>query len=319
MAEPYGNPDEITGISKPGLPDVALFYHLSYWREQLARSIARNNHEVRSDEIAGVVNRIIFFLVFLRVARDKGLIRGETIDRIFENGNLYQNLLHLARESGDPWEDLDGGLPRHRIRYEDVIVEERVLRPILEHAFILHRSHELVALPLSAFTVIFARYLEKTVKRSATQKATIVDTHDTILSSRSLAPTDRMIEYTVESTLHAARDNRSKRELLPFRVVDPACGSGRVLLAALKYLVGKWGGDVCTFPEKRQILFDSIHGIDEDRHAVAATRMLLVLWLMEGETAQSLPDDFFSVTRNAFRELRYTIRAWKCTCRSGNR
>jgi hypothetical protein len=289
-------------------PAPCLCHALFGWREQLARSIARNNLAIRSDEIAEAVNRIVFFLVLMRIAGDRGLVNKEILSGLPASGEPYCDLLCLTGEAGDPWDDLDREPRRRGLRMEDLVVEERVLRPILVQALVSDPGCGFSTIPPVGIAGIFSRYLKQTVKRSAAHQATIVDTRDTIQSTGTYEAPDPMIRYMVECALHAAGRNRSKREILPLRIVDPACGSGRVLFAAFSRIAGTNGGSRYTFAEKRQILFESIHGVDADRHAVAAARLLLVIALLEGETVGSLPGDFFAVTQEAFRDLRYTIR-----------
>ena len=67
-------PDDKDTLHPQNHGDAALFLDLTRWREQLARSIARNNLSMRSEMIATAVNRIIISLMFLRIAEDRGLI-----------------------------------------------------------------------------------------------------------------------------------------------------------------------------------------------------------------------------------------------------
>ena len=46
------DPFEDPGLSNGGCARNALLHDLSLWRDQLARSIARNNHGLQSDTIA---------------------------------------------------------------------------------------------------------------------------------------------------------------------------------------------------------------------------------------------------------------------------
>ena len=112
----------------------------------------------------------------------------------------------------------------------------------------------------------------------------------------------------VQSTLQTAIANRSRREVLPLRIVDPACGAGQVLLCTFGYLAGGPGGSRYTFEERRQVLAESVHGIDTNPHAVAMTRLLLFFKLCERENTQNLADDFFRITRDVLQELCSAIR-----------
>ena len=289
-------------------PGLYLCHALASWREELARSIARNNFGVRSDEIAESVNRIIFFLVILRIAGDRGFVGRDILTKIPLADDPYRILLDFARISGDAWENIDIESVPRRTQIKDLVIEERVVRSVFTQALISDDTCGLATLPVTVLGSIFSQYLKQTVKVSAAHRAIVVDTRDTILSSGIRQPSRGIIKYMVESGLRTAGRNRSKHETLPLRVADPACGSGEVLLAAFFEMVDKQYGSRSTFIEKRQILFDSIHGVDVDRHAVAATRTLLVIGLLEGENPGSLPSDFFAAVRDAFRDLRYTIR-----------
>ena len=70
VADPGKEPDT------PSLSDEAsAFLHdLCGWREQLARSIARNNIGMRSAEIALAVHRTLSRLALLAIAKDRHLI-----------------------------------------------------------------------------------------------------------------------------------------------------------------------------------------------------------------------------------------------------
>ena len=66
---------------------TALLHDLSSWREHLARSIARKNHNLRSDTIAAATNRIIGRLLFLRIAEDRGLMEAGTLRQIHDTAD----------------------------------------------------------------------------------------------------------------------------------------------------------------------------------------------------------------------------------------
>ena len=106
------------------------------WREELARSIARNNFGIRSDEIAEAVNRIIFFLVLLRISGDRGFVSREILKEIPLADDPYRTLLGFAHLAGDPWEDLEKEPFPKRPQIKDLVLEERVVRSVFTQALI---------------------------------------------------------------------------------------------------------------------------------------------------------------------------------------
>ena len=301
------HPVESTGNAELK-PERILLSDLTRWREQLARSIARNNYATRIDDIATVVNQIIFRLLFLLVAEDRGLIDAGTVNKIHESDDPYSVLLMISQKMDDLWNDLDNGNQHKNVLTKNLVIENSLMKTILSRLSSAGRPYNFTAIPTEVIAQIFGHYLTRTIRRSATHQAVIVDTHEKIQCSGISDPTPAMIDYMVQSTLDAACSTRSQQEILPIRILDPACGSGFTLLCTFKHLIDAGGHTFFTFTEKKEILLNSIYGVDIDRHAIAVAKMLLVIKLSEGERAESLPGDFFTIVGEVFRELYYTIR-----------
>lgn len=300
-------PDDIDTLHPQNHADAALFLDLTRWREKLARSIARNNLSMRSELIVTSVNRIIIFLMFLRIAEDRGLI----------SKGMLRNIQNSYRDDHDPGPILRPSLalylgdPDNGQKSEDdlgdLVVEDRVLMEIFSALISEDRRYNLAETPLEILSQVFSRYLKKTIRRSATHQVDIVDTHDTTQSGGTTMHQIAAIEYMVTSSLDAVTKNRSAREILPIRLVDPACGSGIILLSSYRWLLENTGGDNLTIEECREILTGSIHGLDINRHAVAVTRMLLLFRLLEN-LSESSSYDFFALSEQVFADLSRTIR-----------
>ena len=286
--------------------DAAFFTDLTRWREQLARSIARNNFGMRSEPIETAVNRILFSLMFLRIAEDRGIISKGILQNI---QNTYQGnhdlepilrpslVLYLGNpsngfESEDDWGDL--------------VVESRVLMEIFSALTSEDRQYNLAATPLEILSQVFSRYLKKTIRRSATHQVDIVDT-ETIPSDGTPVYPLPSLEYMAISSLVAVQEHRSAREIFPIRLLDPACGSGVILLISYRWLLEKTYGSVPTIEECREVLTGSIHGLDLSRHAVAVTRMLLLFRLLE-KNSQPQSFDFFAFSEQVLGDLAHTIQ-----------
>jgi len=143
----------------------------------------------------------------------------------------------------------------------------------------------------------------RTIRRSAAHQAMVVDTHDTVVSAGTVIPPSTLVDYLTSKAVQSAMRNRSKREVLPLRIFDPACGGGAPLLAVYRHLLDDSGGPLLTVDERREILIHSVYGLDTNRHAVAVTRMLLFLELCNGCGG----GDFFSLFNAVLRDLCHTI------------
>jgi len=307
MPEPDAAITEQDDTVPSPLMEVALLHDLTRWREALARSIARNNLELRSDQITAAVNRIIFPLLLLSIAEDRHLVPAGTLADLQSYRSTHQVISDLARYADVLYADEPPAYPHPPDPKNDLAVEARVILPILDTLTAPDRRYDFRQMPPSAAARVLMQYLTRTIRRSAIHQAMVVDTHDTVVSGGTVIPPQPLIEYMVRQALFFARKNRSAREILPLRVFDPACGSGTVLVAAFRRLLEDAGGSNLTFDERREILLDSVYGLDISRHAVAVTRMLLFFELCNS-SPMSIPDGDFSATAlSVLRDLRHTV------------
>jgi hypothetical protein len=300
-------PDE-TEVSGPNHAATALLHDLTRWREQLARSIARNNLGMRSELLTTAVNRIIFSLMFLLIAEDRGLIDRGTLRNIQDSYCSDRALLPILRYThalyhDDPFTSLAAtDIPG------DLFLEEHVITAILSTLTSEDRRYDLGTMPTEILSQVFSRYLTKTIRRSAAHQAAIINAYETPQSVDTPVPPLPAIEYMVISSLASVRKSRSSCEILPLRIIDPACGTGIVLLLCYRDILENSCGGTPTFEECREILTGSIHGLDINRHAVAMARMLVFFRLLEDHHTRQNPHVFFTLSEQVFRELRHTIK-----------
>jgi len=292
---------------EPGLMDVALLHDLIRWREQLARSIARNNLELRSDQITLTINRILFPLLLLRIAEDRHLLPEGALADLCDHPAATDIIHDLALFADGLYAETAPGLPHAPESPGDPVVEEKVISSVLDTLLSPGRRYNFRTMKTGEIARVLMQYLTRTIRRSATHQATVVDTHETVVSGGTVNATVTLIEYMAGQALVSARKNRSSREILPVRVFDPACGSGTVILAAYRHMLEEAGGPALTFDERREILAHSVHGLDISRHAVAVTRMLLFLELCDCPSPCTDFGDFSGTARSVLRDLRHTI------------
>jgi hypothetical protein len=307
MPEPDPVSAESEELLSPDKGGFALLYDLTKWREQLARSIARNNPELRSEQITLTVNRILFPLLLLRIAEDRLLVPGGTIADLRDFRTAKQIISSFSHYADALFAENPPVSPRPPDPGNDLVVDERVVRSVLEGLLNSERRYDFRKMSTRATANILMHYLSRTVRRSASHQATVVDTHDTVVSGGLVIPPPSLIDYMVKKTLNDARKNRTAHEILPLSIFDPACGSGTVLLAVYQQLIDTAGGSTLTFEERREILTQSVYGLDISRHAVALTRIFLVLELLEGRRDGPAGWVFSGTVLSVLRDLRHTI------------
>ncbi|MFA6333530.1 MAG: hypothetical protein WCX22_11290 [Methanoregula sp.] len=308
MTVTASSPPEDPTVTAEDRARAALFHDLTRWREQLSRSVARNNLTIRSESIAAATNRIILSLLFLRIAEDRGCIAGGALQELHEQPDLYGQLLEVTAPLAVVW-DLPEETPRQApVPMGTIVIEDRVIRAIVSRLISPDRNYRFDTLGTEVIADVLARFLTRTIRRSATHHADVVDTHDTVLSCGAAPLPLAAIRYLAESSVHAILATRSGRELLPPRIVDPACGTGTILISAYEALLRGTGPGRLTYEERHAILTGSVHGVDISPHAVAVTKILLFFRLCEGCAGELPLQEFLDRAGSVFHDLRHTIR-----------
>lgn len=149
-----------------------------------------------------------------------------------------------------------------------------------------------------------------------------------------------VVNYIVNHTLPPLVDGKTPNELsgigkrvAPFRVLDPACGSGSFLIQAYQFLLdwyrdayvkddpskyakgksprlyqaakGEWR---LTIAERRRILLTHIFGVDIDPQAVEVTKLSLLLKVLEGESGDQIARQMDLFHMRALPDLSTNIR-----------
>jgi hypothetical protein len=293
MKDPGDGADGSTDVPAPAGPEGALLVSLSAWREELARSIARENIGMRSSRIGILVDRQVFSLLALAIAEERGLLTPGTLRGIAAGETRWEEVLFGF---GDSWagtgEDPGTGEP-------DPVIDQEPIRGIAGSLLSPDRPNCLASVPLAEIAAVFDRYLARTVRRSAPHHAIVVDRPGAGAGQPGYPPA--LAAYAAKRTLAAACDGRPLSDPLPLRVIDPACGAGRMLLYVFSVLQSRGG-------EPEDLLRYTIHGADPDPHAVAAARVLLALAACEGRDTPLLPSAFFAAFRGHLAILSGTIR-----------
>ena len=285
-------------------PEAALYSDLCMWREQLARSIARTNIGVRSSRIGNAVDQVIFSLLTLAIAEDRHFVHPGILPRVAATGGGKDRVPDILSALGDFWAGTDGDAGISRDPGEIPAIDDTLVREIAGRLADANRPYHFSQAPLESVARVIDRYLTRSVRRSAAHQAVIVDRPEAGAWQVEISPT--LADYATTCTLAAACAGRSPEDPLPLRVIDPACGAGRMLLSAYRYLRSPPGQK-----EPDDILAHTLFGIDPDPHAVAATRMLLTLEACGDRTRPLTAEAFFTT----FRENRAILSA---TIQCGN-
>ncbi len=306
--------------------DDAFLAEIEQWREALARNFAlRNALTVRQLNFA--VQKMIDRIIFLRIAEDRGFEPYHRLGDVAEGQDIYPQLGELFRQADNRYNAGLFHFPTETGRgdetHEDVDdftlglgLDDRVVKPIIANLYYPESPYAFDALPADILGQVYERFLGSVVRLTPSGRAKVEKKPEVRKAGGVYYTPTYIVDYIIEHTVGALLRDRTHRQvrgsarIAPFRLVDPACGSGMFLLQAYQYLLDWYlvqyldddaarharagriiegaGGWRLTTEERKAILLTHIYGVDIDPQAVEVTKLSLLLKVLEGEDEESL-------------------------------
>jgi hypothetical protein len=302
--------------------DKAFLAHLEDFRLRIARELYRENKKAFPEastkhgaaRLAEAAQRIVDRLVFIRVCEDRGITSygelREAVNVARDNRReLYPELVRLFRRFDEGY---NGYLFKAHFS-EDLTVPADSLVDFIRSLYLPDGPYRFDAIGDDILGIIYERFLASAI----TVAGGIVDAQlkPEVRHAGGVYYTPRFIVDTIVRRVVGPKiDGKGPSEILDVTILDPACGSGSFLIAALQYLYThclkcfekdpesalaeatvkrrrvkkKLGfqdaeGNWHLMPEFRgQILQSCIYGVDIDGQAVEVTIMSLYLKMLEG-------------------------------------
>ncbi len=292
------------------VPDVGMALRAEYDRAKAAERTAQNYEDWRSDAITQAAVAWVLSCVFVRFLEDNRLIDPPKIAGPGER-------LHRAR---DEWELYLGQAAEPNERdYLLTIFDELARLPGTTDLFGEHNpirelpnwlSGDGAKLLLDFFQKIdantgtlihdftdpnwdtrFLGDLYQDLSEAARKKYALLQTPEFVeefILERTLEPA--LDEFGLVVTASASDPQPSTLDPQPFKMIDPACGSGHFLLGSFRRILDRWqrrepGTNV---RELVQRTLDSVHGVDVNPFAIAIARFRLLLAAMRACGIQRL-------------------------------
>ncbi len=288
------------GLFKGGdtQPDEDFLEELDGYRQQLAQAFKRANPDLDGETLTEVTQRTLDRLVFTRFLEDKGIE-----SPVIENFGKADGL----------WEDFIAASLRLDRKYNGVVFkfhprldapgfkpDEKVFARICEELTDPTSPYNFNVIPIHILGSIYERFLGKVISDGAK----VVEKPEVRKAGGVYYTPEYIVRYIVENTVGKMIEGKTPEEISKLKFADIACGSGSFLLGIydvlLKYHAeyysknpGKVRKGDCvrrdgtlhlSLQKKRDILTNSIYGVDIDRQAVEVAQLSLYLKLLEDET-----------------------------------
>ena len=250
--------------------DDEFLKEIEGWRDELARNIAVRNPGLSREDLNRAVQLTIDRVVFLRMAEDRRIEIYESLLRLSDRPDIYRRFVADLCKRADA--KYNSGLFDLRAdkRFNDLDVDDKVLKPILQSLYFEHGSpYEFRAMPVEILGTVYERFLGRTITLTEGHRARIEEKPEVRKAGGVYYTPSYVVDYIVQNTVGKMIEGRSPAQLAgqrgmgvppmkanpqshgqdaratkpPFRVLDMACGSGSFLLGAYQCLLDhylKW-------------------------------------------------------------------------------
>ena len=274
-----------------------LAQDLNRCRQLLTEAFTNLNKNVPGHLIEEGVQKLLDRLIFIRVAEDRKVEPPTLIPLLHQwksggqvgRASPYQAMIEKFRELDkiynsnlfsehpfEKWEEYSGNTEKViNILYGD--------KDYFEYDF--------SAIPADVLGAVYENYLgyrlEQTKKKLFDQDLDLTKDRRK-RKEQGIYYTPRFIvDYIVQNALGPVLDKcKSVNDLQKIKVLDPACGSGSFLVAAMNLIIKKYV-DFAAKPDgflKIKILQNNIYGVDLDEQAVELARLNLLLNTFDAQT-----------------------------------
>jgi type I restriction-modification system DNA methylase subunit len=230
-------------------------------------------------------------------------------------GAVYKELCHLFQRADTKYNSglfhfkKEAGRASHPDDLTPSLeIDDKVLKDIIQNLYYPHSPYAFLYIPADILGQVYERFLGKVIRLTAGHQAKVEEKPEVRKAGGVYYTPTYIVDYIVKNTVGKLVENQTPQGVSSLKILDPACGSGTFLLGAYQFLLDwhlkwysendseKWeksqaivradGGWRLTTAKKKEILLNSIHGVDIDPQAVEVTKLSLLLKVLEGESGQ---------------------------------
>jgi len=227
----------------------------------------------------------------------------------------------------------------------NIIIDDKDLKWILHSLYYPQSPYEFSVLPAEILGDVYEQFLGKVITLTSGHRANVEDKPEVKKAGGVYYTPSYIVDYIVKNTVGKLCKVKTPRQVSNIKILDPACGSGSFLIGAYQYLLdwhlkyytenepekhmkGKnpkifetnsirhseqaeesqlphYG---LTITEKKRILLNNIYGVDIDSQAVEVTKLSLLLKVLEGESSETIDNQYRLFHERALPDLANNIK-----------
>lgn len=315
--------------------DTEFLKDIEKWRLILARNIALRNKELTLEELNLAVQLIIDRIVFFRMAEDRGIERYQTLYKLSESENIYEQLCDVFKKADLKY---NSGLFHFNVTpdYSEFVdnitlhlnIDDGVFKEIFRDLYYPYSPYEFSVISPEILGSIYENFLGSEIRLTPSHQAKIELKPEIKKAGGVFYTPQYIVDYIVEEVIGNLIKDKTPNQISELKILDPACGSGSFLLRAYQklldyhleyyislkkapkevYYIGKDNVPRLTIREKKRILTNNIFGVDIDVNAVEVTKLSLLLKVLEDENKDVLEQQQKLFQEKVLPNLSYNIK-----------
>lgn len=283
--------------------DDYFLAQIESWRERLATSAVQLNAQLGSEDINFLIQRLLNRIVFLRICEDRTIEKFETLKGI----QNYEELKSLFQQSDKKYNSGLFNFIEDNLSL-DIEINADVLIGIFNELYYPQSPYDFSVVDPTILSQIYEKFLGSHVFIDEGRQLSIVSEPE-VVASNGVVPTPKIIvEKIVKETLAPLVEGKSSTQLTKLKIADICCGSGTFLITVydflLKLTIERFIEEEITDKEiiyelpdnafgltlkaKRNVIEQSIFGVDINPYATEVTEFSLLLKFLEGESGASI-------------------------------
>lgn len=295
--------------------DADFLAYIEQQREILARHLVRENPgKLDAATLNECIQRILDRILFVRICEDRDIDTGSPLDAILSEWEaITTNRSPLYDRLVAHFNSLDttfnGALFRRGHYSEQIAVPDEYLVGLIRDLSSEDTPYLFSTLPVEILGSVYEQFIARVVRFTRGGKPQIEYKSDVRKAGGVFYTPRYVVDFIVDAALGELLQEKAPKELATIKLIDPACGSGSFLIRAFERICEfhlSWLKDnpkqqrptLCYRDEqdnlhltthlKREIMLNSIYGVDVDQQAVEVTMLSLYLKILEGETRVTL-------------------------------
>lgn len=283
--------------------DDYFLAQIESWRERLATSAVQLNEQLGSEDINFLIQRLLNRIVFLRICEDRTIEKYETIKGILNYGELKALFQQSDKKYNSGLFDfIEDNLSLN------IEIDADVLIGIFNELYYPLSPYDFSVVDPTILSQIYEKFLGSHVVIDEGRQLSIVSEPE-VVASNGVVPTPKIIvEKIVKETLTPLAEGKNSTQLAELKIADICCGSGTFLITVYDFLLKSTierfieegitdqeliyelpdNASGLTLKAKRNVIEQSIFGVDINPYATEVTEFSLLLKLLEGESGASI-------------------------------